>query len=81
MRKQKKDLDESEYDSDSLQLNVDQQSYGEQSITDDSDNVSKTRDQEITKAPEIMGQTERMMRASSKESEKQSSTSYDYTSR
>ena len=49
-----KDPDESEFYCDSVQLNVDQKSYGEQSITDDSDNVTYNCDQEITKAREIL---------------------------
>ena len=36
-----KDPYESEFDGDNVQLNVDQQSYGELSINDDSDNVAK----------------------------------------
>ena len=44
-----KDPDEPEFDSENVKLNVDQQSYGEQSITDDSDNVTKNCDQETTK--------------------------------
>ena len=43
-------------------MNVDQKSYGEQSITDDSDNVIKSCDQEITKAREILEQKENMMK-------------------
>ena len=43
-----------EYDGDNVQMNVDQQLYGEQSITNDSDNVNKDCDQEITKAREIL---------------------------
>ena len=49
-----KDPCEPEFDDDNVQLNVDQQLYGEQSITDDSDNITKTRDKEITKACEII---------------------------
>ena len=45
--------DEPEYDGDIVQLNVEQELYGEQSITDDSDDVMKNRDQEITKSHEI----------------------------
>ena len=47
-----KDPNEPEFDGVNAQLNVDQQSYGEQSITDDSDDVTKSCDQEITKARE-----------------------------
>ena len=39
------DLDEPELDEDNIQLNVDQQLYGEQSIADNSDNVTKNCDQ------------------------------------
>ena len=46
----------------SINLNVDQQSYNEQLITDESNNVSNTRDQEITKEAEIPEQTEIMMK-------------------
>ena len=56
------DTDEPEYDGDSLQLNVDQQSYGEQSITDDRNNVTTNCDQEITKVLEVIEQTENMMK-------------------
>ena len=35
-----KDPDEHDFDGSNVQLNVEQQSYGEQSITDDSDNVT-----------------------------------------
>ena len=64
-----KDPDEPQYDSDNVKLNVEKQSYGDQSITDDCDNVSKTRDLEITKARETPGQTENVMKESSKKSE------------
>ena len=36
-----KDPDEPEYEDSNVQLNVDQQLYGEKSITDDSDNLTK----------------------------------------
>ena len=39
--KRRKELDKPEFDGDNVQLNVDLQSYREQSITDDSDNVIK----------------------------------------
>ena len=42
------------FDDDHVQSSADQQSYGEQSITDDSENVTKNHDQEITKAREIL---------------------------
>ena len=48
------ETDEPEYDWAYVQMNVNQQSYGEQSITDDSDNVNKDFDQEITKGHEIL---------------------------
>ena len=40
-----KEPDEPEFNGDTVQLNVDQQSYGEQSITDDNENVTKNCDQ------------------------------------
>ena len=54
-----------EYDGDHEQMNVDQQSYGEQSITDASYNVNKDCDQEITKTREILKQTDNTMKESS----------------
>ena len=39
-----KDSDEPEYDDDKVQLKVEQHSYGEQSFTDESDNVPKNCD-------------------------------------
>ena len=36
-----KESDEPEFDGDNVQLNVDQRQCGEQSITDDSDNVTE----------------------------------------
>ena len=47
---------EPEVDDDSAQLNFELQSYGEQSITDDRDNVTKNYDQEIIKEREILEQ-------------------------
>ena len=61
-------------------MNVDQKLYEEQAITDDSDNVTKNCDQEITKAREILEQPESMMKESSKESEL-STTRRNYTPR
>ena len=43
-------------------MNVYQQSYGEQSITDDIDNANKDCDQEITKARQILEQKEGMIK-------------------
>ena len=40
--------DEIEFDGDNVQLNVNQQLYREQLIIDDSDNVTKNCDREIT---------------------------------
>ena len=60
--------DEPETDSGNVQLNIEQQSYGEQSITEGSDNLMKNRDQEIIKGRETLEQTESMMEESSKES-------------
>ena len=48
------DPDEPEFDGGNVQLNVDQQSYEEQSFTDNSVNVTKNCDQEITKARKIL---------------------------
>ena len=70
-----KKSDESEFDSDTVQLNVDPQSYGEQSITGERDNVTKNCDQEISKELEILEQTKIMMKENSKKSEQQSTTS------
>ena len=42
--------DEPELDGDNVQLNVDQQSYGEQSITNETENVTKNCDQRIKKS-------------------------------
>ena len=52
--KEPDESDESEHDGDSVQMNVDQYSYEEQSITDDSENRNKECDQEFTKALEIL---------------------------
>ena len=71
--------DEPEFDGGNVQLNVDQQSYGEQSTTDDCDNVTKNCDQEITKAREILEQTKSMREESSKEYEQQNKTSRNDT--
>ena len=62
-----KEPDEPVFDGDNEQINVDQQSYGKQSITDDSDNVTKNCDQEITQVREILEQTESMMKEDSNE--------------
>ena len=69
MRKWAKYPDEPEYDGKNARLNVDKQSYGEQSISDESENVTKTRDQEITKGLEIL-EKRRHIRERSKESER-----------
>ena len=45
------DPDKPEYDSENVQLNVNQQSYGEQQVTDDISNMTKNRFQKITRAP------------------------------
>ena len=63
-----KDLDEPEYDGNNIQLNFDQQSYGEQSVMEDSDNVTKTPDKEITRTREILEQTKSLMKDSSQDS-------------
>ena len=54
-----------------VQLNVDQQSYGENPITDDINNVTKNCDQDITKTRNILEQTENMMKDNCKKSERQ----------
>ena len=59
-----KDPDAPEYDSDNVQLFVDKQSYGEQWITDDSNNVNKNCYLEITRAREILEETESMVKES-----------------
>ena len=75
------ELEEPEHDGDNVQLNVDQQSYGEKSVTDDSDNVIKNSEQEITKVPEILEQTESIMKETSKESDRQSRINHNNTRR
>ena len=45
MNKKPDEPDEPEHDWENIQMNVEQQSYGEQSITDDSDNANKDCDQ------------------------------------
>ena len=74
MNKEPDEPYEQEYDDDNVKMNVHQQLYGEQSITDDSDNVNKVYDQEITKAREILEQTDSMVKESSNEPD-QSTTS------
>ena len=59
------DPDETVFDGDNVQLNVGTRSYGEKSITDDSDNVNKNCDQEITKTREILEKAKIMMKESS----------------
>ena len=49
------DPDEPEFDCDGVQLNVDKQSYGEQSITDDSYSVTNNCDPEIKKCSRNIG--------------------------
>ena len=48
--KTENDPDEPEFDGENVRLNNGQHSYGEKSISDDSDNVTENCDQEITKA-------------------------------
>ena len=74
------ELDEPDYDGDNVQMNVDEQSYGEQSITEDSENVNKDCDQEITKAVKSHIQTDSMMKESSNESD-QSTTNQNVIAR
>ena len=74
--------DKPELDGESVQLNVDQQSCGKQSIIGYSDNVTKNYDEEITKnTREILEQTESIMKESSKESKQESITSRNDTPR
>ena len=60
--KMNKKPDEPEFDGDNVQMNVDEQSYGEQSIADDNDNVNKDCDQEITKTRDFLEQTDNMIK-------------------
>ena len=60
------DTNKPELDGDNEQLNVDQQSYGEQLITDGRNNVTKNCDQEITKAREMLENNENVIKKSSK---------------
>ena len=64
INKEPDEPDEPEYDGENVQINVDRQSYGEQSITDDSDHVNKDCDKEITKTREILELTGSMMQKS-----------------
>ena len=57
-----------------MQLNVDQQSYGEQSITDARDNVTKNCEQYTTKTQKIIERTKSMMKESSEEFKKKQNT-------
>ena len=52
MNNEPDEADEPEYDGDNVQINFDLQLYGHQSVTDDSHNVNKDCDQEITKTRE-----------------------------
>ena len=67
--------DEPEFDCDDVQLDVDQQWYGEHSIIDDSSNMAKICDREIKN----VGKTENMIKENSKKSEWQSTTIRDST--
>ena len=49
------------YDEKKIQLNVNSQPYGEQSISADSDNVQKIREKEVAKATEIFKQTDEII--------------------
>ena len=55
------------------------QSYREQSITDDNDNVNKDCDQEITKAREILEQMDSMMKENSNEPDQSTTNQNDIT--
>ena len=63
MNKESDVPEEPEYNGDSVQINVDQQSYGEQSSTDDIDNVNKDCDQGIAKVRLIVEQTHSMIKS------------------
>ena len=78
--KTEKDSDEPELDGDNVQLSIDQQPYGQQSITSDSYSMTMDCDLEITKGREILKQTDSMMKESSKEYDR-SSTSRNYIPR
>ena len=54
MNKEPDEPDEPEYGVNNVQMNVDLQSYGEQSINDDSDNVNMDCNLEIRKTHEIL---------------------------
>ena len=81
IEKQTKFLDEPKFDGNNVQLNVDQQSYGKQSIPNDSDNVIKSCGNEIKKAREILEQRECIVKGSSKKSKQQNTTSRNDTPR
>ena len=53
--------DEPAYDEKNIQLNVDYESYGEHSVTNESDSIQKERDEEIAKARKILKQTDEIM--------------------
>ena len=74
MNKELDEPDETEYDGDNVRKNADQQSYREQSITDDSDNINKNCEQEIIKVRGILEQTDNVMKEKSNEPD-QSNTS------
>ena len=67
-----KEPDKPEFDGDNIQLNIEQQSYGEQLITDDSDNVINK-----PKAREILEETESMMRESFNEPDQSTNSRND----
>ena len=81
MNNEQDEPDESEYDADNVKINVDQHSYGEQSITDDSDNVSKDCEQEITKAREILEQSNSTMKESYNEPDQSATSQSDMPQR
>ena len=56
------DPDDPEFNNDCAQITVDQLSYGEQSIIDVSDNVTRNWDTEVTKAWVVLEQTENIMK-------------------
>ena len=53
--KVRKRSDDPEYDSNNVQLSVEQQSYLEQLITDENDNATKSIDNEITESSRDAG--------------------------
>ena len=64
-----------------MQLSVDLQSYGEHSVTDDSDTIQKECNKEISRAREILRQTDEIMKSVESETERNSNMSEKNTIR